>query len=105
MRKLLEQAEVDEQAKYILKTLIEENEVIANVVDKYDDIKARVNELIGPIEISADAEDLSIQDEIPSGFMAREDLDKEEIGLQKQLGDLNLTENDNSEQQSGFLGL
>jgi|TARA_R100000049_G_C1948400_1_gene94596 hypothetical protein len=105
VRKLLEQAEVDEQAKHILKTLIEENEVIANVVDKYDDIKARVNELIGPIEISADAEDLSIQDETPSGFMAREDLDKEEIGLQKQLGDLNLTENDNPEQQSGFLGL
>ena len=105
VRKLLEQSEVDEQAKYILKTLIEENEMIANVVDKYDDIKARINELIGPIEISADVEDLSVQAETPSGFMAKADLGEGDIGLQKQLGDLNLTASYNPEQQSGFLGL
>ena len=105
VRKLLEQSEVDEQAKYILKTLIEENEIIANVVDKYDDIKARINELIGPIEISADVEDLSLQAETPSGFMAKADLGEGDIGLQKQLGDLNLTASYNPEQQSGFLGL
>ena len=105
VRKLLEQSEVDEQAKYILKTLIEENEIIANVVDKYDDINARINELIGPIEISADVEDLSLQAETPSGFMAKADLGEGDIGLQKQLGDLNLTASYNPEQQSGFLGL
>ena len=105
VRKLLEQSEVDEQAKYILKTLIEENEVIANVVNKYNDIKTRINKLIGPIEISADVEDLSVQAKAPSGFMAKADLGEGNIELQKQLGDLNLTANYNPEQQSGFLGL
>ena len=105
VRQLLEQSEVDEQAKYVLKTLIEENEVIANVVDKYDDIKTRINKIIGPIEISADVEDLSVQAETPSGFMAKADLSEGDIELQKQLGDLNLTASYNPEQQSGFLGL
>ena len=105
VRNIIEQAKTDNQAKVILKSLVEENEQIANVVNTYADIKKSVNDLIGPLEISADVEDLSVKAETESGFMAKADLQNKEISLQKQLGDLRLQASYNPEKKSGFLGL
>jgi hypothetical protein len=105
VRNVIEQAKTDNQAKIILKSLVEENEQIANIVNTYDDIKKSVNDLIGPIEISADLDDLSVKAETESGFMAKADLQNKEISVQKQLGDLRLQASYNPEKKSGFLGL
>ena len=105
VRNIIAQAKTDNQAKAILKNLIEENEQIANVVNTYEDIKQSVNDLIGPIEISADVEDLTIQAETPKGFIAKADLQDKELSVEKQLGNLNLTASYNPEKESGFLGL
>ena len=89
----------------ILKNLVEENEQIANVVNTYEDIKKSVNDLIGPIEISADVDDLTVQAETPKGFIAKADLQDKEFSIEKELGNLNLKASYNPEKQSGFLGL
>ena len=105
VRNIVKQAQTDNQAKMILKNLVEENEQIANVVNTYEDIKKSVNDLIGPIEISADVDDLTVQAETPKGFIAKADLQDKEFSIEKELGNLNLKASYNPEKQSGFLGL
>ena len=105
VRKIIEQAKIDNQAKMVLKNLVEEHEQIANIVNKYEDIKKNENDLIGPIEISADVDDLTVQAETPKGFIAKADLQDKELSVEKQLGNLNLTASYNPEKKSGFLGL
>lgn len=91
LKNIIEQAREDEQAKVLLQTLIEENEQMAEVVNNNEDIKASVEEILGPLEIDSDVEDLSIQqDSENSGFMPR--LENEEINMQEQIGNLNLEE-------------
>lgn len=95
----------DEQAKKVLKNLVEENEQIANVVNKYTEIKNKITKVLGPLEISADVDDLSVQAKTSSGFITEVDLDDKELSVQKQMGDLDLTASYNPEKKSGFLGL
>lgn len=91
LKNIIEQAREDEQAKVLLQTLIEENEQMAEVVNNNEDIKASVEEILGPLEIDSDVEDLSIQQNSEnSGFMPR--LENEEINMQEQIGNLNLEE-------------
>tara|TARA_R100000008_G_C3579851_1_gene167723 strand:- start:509 stop:2221 length:1713 start_codon:yes stop_codon:yes gene_type:complete len=102
---VVEQAKVDNQAKAVLKHLVEDNEQISNIVDTYQDIKKSVTDVIGPLDISADISDASIQAETPSGFMTKVDLDDKELSINKQLGNLDLTASYNPSEKSGFLGL
>jgi hypothetical protein len=102
---VIEQAKVDDQAKAVLKHLVEDNEQISNIVDTYQDIKKSVTDVIGPLDISANISDASIQAETPSGFMTKVDLDDKELSINKQLGNLDLTASYNPSEKSGFLGL
>ena len=102
---VLEQAKVDDQAKAVLKHLVEDNEQISNIVDTYQDIKKSVTDVIGPLDISANISDASIQAETPSGFITKVDLDDKELSINKQLGNLDLTASYNPSEKSGFLGL
>ena len=102
---VVEQAKVDNQAKAVLKHLVENNEQLSNIVDTYQDIKKSVTDVIGPLDISADISDASIQAETPSGFMTKVDLDDKELSINKQLGNLDLTASYNPSEKSGFLGL
>ena len=102
---VIEHAKVDDQAKAVLKHLVEDNEQISNIVDTYQDIKKSVTDVIGPLDISANISDASIQAETPSGFMTKVDLDDKELSINKQLGNLDLTASYNPSEKSGFLGL